>query len=100
MVYLHFLASPRGRRTGDFGELEINVGLEVGFGDSRMYFPGNPAAVAWPPLAPPPLLMVKVVIGIAMGKPPMVVGGEIMVAYVGVAVLVKIRVHPAKEIKT
>ena len=46
MVYLHFLASPRGRRTGDFGELEINVGLEVGFGDSRMYFPGNPAAVA------------------------------------------------------
>ena len=75
---LHFLASPRGRRTGDFGELDINVGLEVGFGDSRMYLPGKPAAVAAPPA--PPLLMVNVVMGIAMGRPPRVLEGEIMVA--------------------
>ena len=94
---LHFFASPRGLRTGDFGELVISVGFEVGFGDSRIYFPGKPAAVVAPP--PPPLLMVKVVIGIAMGRPPRVLEGEIMVAYVGVAVLVRRRVQPRKEKK-
>ena len=71
-TYLHFLASPLGLRTGDFGDPDISVGVDVGFGDSLMYLPGTPAAV--------PLLMVKVVMGIAMGSPPRLLAGEIMVA--------------------
>ena len=62
-IYLHFLASPLGRRTGDFGEVE-----RQGFGDRRMYLPGT---------VPP--AMVKVVMGMAMGRPREEVG-EMMVA--------------------
>ena len=63
MLYLHFLASPLGLLTGDLGEDEGQ-----GLGDNLIYLPGTP---------PPEI--VKVVIGMAMGK-PRELEGDMMVA--------------------